>query len=208
MKQQDTDAQAKIDLIVKSINDSRKQLSPEYGGVILRIGYPLFLANLAIAIFHSRLSETGAAWIVLGAMVLTLATGWKLFRIFNMGVDTNKYGMQPLLLKIWSGLIVVIFCSVVSALLGVPDSLQTGAMTGYMVAITTASGLCTYLTGGIFQSKTIQGLALACLITAVGLARQNMGSDTLGHTYYVYTVTSFFALVLPGHILFYKAKKR
>ena len=208
METNNTDAQAKIDLITNAINDSRRRLSPTYGNIILQIGYPIFAGNLAVLIFHNHLSERAACWIFYGALVLAFAASWRLTRfLFRKHIDSPEFSYQPLLSKIWLGMLFVIFVVLLSAFVRFPDSLHTTALSGYMTAIATAACVCSFITGTIFQRQWMLFWSGMAMIGAVALVQYTLPPDTSGHTFWVYTFDSFVALVLPGHILRYKTKK-
>lgn len=207
MEEKKISEQESLELITRMINQTKKDLSVGNGDSFLMWGYLSTAISLAVIVMLLATNDPRYAWLY---MVIPIAgftvSGIKTYKAKRKSHVASTYASNTIN-NVWAIISAVFAVYAISSLLhfGEVRSWKGMFLLGMLLP-----GIGTYTTGVILKEKSIQMCGLLGVVIGTGLLRDYVcGEQVISIMQMGQMVLSFvITLIIPGHILNFKAKKQ
>lgn len=207
MEEKKISEQESLELITRMINQTKKDLSVGNGDSFLMWGYLSAAISLAVIVMLLATNDPRFAWLYMAIPIAGFtASGIKTYKAKRKSHVASTYASNTIN-NVWAIISAVFAVYAISCLLHFGEVRSWNGM--FLLGMLLPS-IGTYTTGVILKEKSIQMCGLLGVVIGTGLLRDYVcGEQVISIRQMGQMVLSFvITLIIPGHILNFKAKKQ
>lgn len=207
MEEKKISEQESLELITRMINQTKKDLAVGNGDSFLMWGYLSAAISLAVIVMLLATNNPRCAWLYMAIPIAGFTvSGIKTYKAKRKSHVASTYASNTIN-NVWAIISAVFAVYAIGCLLhfGEVRSWKGMFLLGMLLP-----GIGTYTTGVILKEKSIQMCGILGVVIGTGLLRYFVcGEQVISIMQMGQMVLSFvITLIIPGHILNFKAKKQ